>query len=40
MDITWEDAHKDVQPAKCEQMNSNDYAYILILLALPACLKE
>ena len=29
MDITWEDAHKDVQPAKCEQMNSNDYAYIL-----------
>ena len=29
MDITWEDAHKDVQPAECEKMNANDYAYIL-----------
>ena len=29
MDITWEDAHKGVQPAECEKMNANDYAYIL-----------
>ena len=29
MDITWEDALKDAQPADCEKMNANDYAYIL-----------
>ena len=29
LDISWEEAHKDVQPAKCEKMNANDYAYIL-----------
>ena len=29
MDITWEDSLKDVKPAECEQMNANDYAYIL-----------
>ena len=28
-DITWEDSLKDVEPAECEQMNANDYAYIL-----------
>ena len=32
MDITWEDAHKDVEPTDCEKMNANDYAYILIHL--------
>jgi propionyl-CoA synthetase len=29
IDITWEDSLKDVVPAECEQMNANDYAYIL-----------
>ena len=29
IDITWEEAHKDIKPAECEQMNANDYAYIL-----------
>ena len=29
IDITWEEAHKDVKPAECEKMNANDYAYIL-----------
>ena len=29
MDITWEESLKDVEPAECEQMNANDYAYIL-----------
>jgi propionyl-CoA synthetase len=29
IDITWEDSLKDVEPAECEQMNANDYAYIL-----------
>ena len=29
IDITWEDSLKDVEPADCEQMNANDYAYIL-----------
>jgi len=29
IDITWEDSLKNVKPAECEQMNANDYAYIL-----------
>ena len=29
MDITWEDSLKGVEPAECEHMNANDYAYIL-----------
>ena len=29
IDITGEDALKNVQPAECEKMNANDYAYIL-----------
>ena len=29
MDITWEDSLLEVEPAECEQMNANDYAYIL-----------
>ena len=29
MDITWEDSLKGVEPADCEEMNANDYAYIL-----------
>ena len=40
MDITWEDAHKDVQPAKCEQMILMTMHIFFILLALPAYLKE
>ena len=29
MDISWDDAHKNVKPQDCVQMNANDYAYIL-----------
>jgi propionyl-CoA synthetase len=29
IDMSWEEAHKDAKPAKCEEMNANDYAYIL-----------
>ena len=29
MDISWEESLRDVEPADCEKMNSNDYAYIL-----------
>ena len=29
IDISWEESLKNVEPAECEQMNANDYAYIL-----------
>ena len=28
-DISWDEAHKNVKPQECVEMNANDYAYIL-----------
>ena len=31
-DISWDEAHKNVKPQECVEMNANDYAYILIYI--------